>query len=64
MDNRSLSRELSLISLGLIKDNVNLHNFDIDNFNFESIFESAIELMINHCREELAECQDLSLIHI
>ena len=56
MDNRSLSRELSLISLGLIKDNANQHN--IDNLNFESIFESGIELMINHCREELAECED------
>jgi len=58
MDSRSLSRELSLISLGLIKDNVDQHNFDIDNINFENIFESGIELMINHCREELAECED------
>jgi len=58
MDNRSLSRELSLISLGLIKDDLNKHDFDIDNINFESIFESGIELMINHCREELAECED------
>lgn len=58
MDNRSLSRELSLISLGLIKDNLEHHNFDIDNINFESIFESGIELMTNHCREELAECED------
>ncbi len=56
MDNRSLSRELSLISLGLIKDNIDQENFD--NTNFESIFESGIELMINHCREELAECED------
>ncbi len=58
MDNRSLSRELSLISLGLIKDNVEQQNFDIDSVNVESIFDSGIELMINHCREELAECQD------
>lgn len=58
MDQRSLSRELSLISLGLIKDNLDQHNFDIDNINFENIFESGIELMINHCREELAECED------
>tara|TARA_Y100001934_G_C12057829_1_gene633861 strand:- start:172 stop:798 length:627 start_codon:yes stop_codon:yes gene_type:complete len=56
MDNRSLSRELSLISLGLIKDNIDQHDFE--NINFESIFESGIELMINHCREELAECED------
>ena len=58
MDHRSLSRELTLISLGLIKDNIDKHNSDIDNINFESIFESGIELMINHCREELAECED------
>jgi len=58
MDHRSLSRELSLISLGLIKDNKERNNFDIDDINFESIFESGIELMINHCREELSECED------
>ena len=55
MDHRSLSRELTLISLGLIKDDINQQNFDI---NLESIFESGIELMINHCREELSECED------
>ena len=58
MDHRSLSRELSLISLGLIKDNKERNNFDIDDINFESIFESGIELMINHCREELSDCED------
>ena len=58
MDNRSLTRELSLISLGLINDNIDQQNFDINSINIESIFDSAIELMINHCREELAECQD------
>ena len=58
MDNRSLTRELSLISLGLINDNIDQQNFDIDTINIESIFDSAIELMINHCREELADCQD------
>ncbi len=58
MDNRSLSRELSLISLGLINDNIDKQNFDIDGINLESIFDSGIELMINHCREELAECED------
>jgi len=58
MDNRSLSRELSLISLGLLKDNTDQKKYDIENINFESIFESGIELMINHCREELAECED------
>jgi len=58
MDHRSLSRELSLILLGLLKDDINQENFDFDSINFESIFESGIELMINHCREELAECED------
>tara|TARA_B100000212_G_scaffold309132_1_gene259350 strand:- start:84 stop:722 length:639 start_codon:yes stop_codon:yes gene_type:complete len=57
MDHRSLARELSLISLGLIKDNVEHKNFD-DDINFENIFESGIELMINHCREELSDCED------
>ena len=58
MDIRSLSRELSLISLGLIKDNIDQQNIDIDSINVESIFDSGIELMINHCREELAESED------
>ncbi len=58
MDNRSLSRELSLISLGLINDNVDQQNFDIDSIKIENIFDSGIELMISHCREELAECED------
>jgi len=58
MDNRSLSRELSLISLGLIKEDIDQDSFDIDNINFQTIFESGIELMTNHCREELADCED------
>ena len=58
MDHRSLSRELSLISLGLIKDNIDQQSFDINDIHFETIFESGIELMINHCREELSECED------
>ena len=57
MDHRSLSRELTLISLGLIKDNID-QQYYIESINIESIFDSAIELMINHCREELAECED------
>ena len=57
MDNRSLSRELSLISLGLIKDNKVLSNSDVEKIHFEKIFESAIDLMINHCREELDQCE-------
>ena len=58
MDHRSLSRELSLLSLGLVKDNIGQNDFDIDDINFEIIFESGIELMVNHCREELAVCED------
>ena len=57
MDHRSLSRELSLISLGLIKDNSDKNQADFVNFNFESTYESAIEFLTNHCREELAECE-------
>ena len=58
MDNRSLTRELSLISLGLINDNIDQQNFDIDSLKIENIFDSGIELMINHCREELSECEN------
>ena len=58
MDHRSLSRELSLLSLGLIKDKTDKDNLDIDDINFESIFESGIELMVNFCREELSDCEN------
>jgi len=50
MHNRSLSRELSLISLGLIKDK---GDFKLNKFQIEEIFESALGSLINHCREEL-----------
>ena len=52
--NRSLSRELSLISLGLIKDKGNL---ELDKFQIEEIFESALDSLINHCRDELDNCE-------
>ena len=52
--NRSLSRELSLISLGLIKDNGDLK---LNKFQIEEIFESALDSLINHCRDELDNCQ-------
>ena len=52
--NKSLSRELSLISLGLIKDQGNLK---LNKFQIEQIFESALESLINHCREELDICE-------
>ena len=57
MDNRSLARELSLISLGLIKDqnndkDVNSRDIDVDN-----ILEFVIDSLTNHCRQELDECE-------
>ena len=55
MNNKnSLSRELSLISLGLIKDQGNLK---INKFQIEEIFESALDSLIFHCRDELDNCE-------
>jgi len=54
MFNRSLSRELSLISLGLIKDKGDIK---LNKFQIEEIFESALDSLINHCREELDICE-------
>ena len=53
-NNKSLSRELSLISLGLIKDN---GNCKLKKFQIEEIFESALDSLINHCRDELDNCE-------
>ena len=53
-NNRSLSRELSLISLGLIKDK---GDFKLNKFQIEEIFESAMDSLINHCRDELDNCE-------
>ena len=52
--NKSLSRELSLISLGLIKDK---GNYNLNKNQIENIFESALDTLINHCREELDICE-------
>ena len=52
--NRSLSRELSLISLGLIKDNGDLK---LNKLQIEEIFESALDSLISHCRDELDNCE-------
>ena len=52
--NRSLSRELSLISLGLIKDK---GNFKFNKIQVEEIFESALDSLVNHCRDELDNCE-------
>jgi len=54
MHHRSLSRELSLISLGLIKDK---GDFKLNKFQIEEIYESALDSLINHCREELDNCE-------
>ena len=54
MHNRSLSRELSLISLGLIKDK---GDFKLNKFQIEEIVESALESLISHCRHELDNCE-------
>ena len=54
MYNRSLSRELSLISLGLIKDKGDLN---LNKSQIEEIFESAMDSLINHCRDELDNCE-------
>ncbi len=54
MHNRSLSRELSLISLGLIKDK---GDCKLNKSQIEEIFESAMDSLINHCRDELDNCE-------
>ncbi len=51
---RSLSRELSLISLGLIKDKGDIK---LNKLQIEEIFESALDSLINHCRDELDNCE-------
>ena len=53
-NNKSLSRELSLISLGMIKDK---GGFKLNKFQIEEIFESALDSLINHCRDELDNCE-------
>ena len=53
-NNKSLSRELSLISLGLIKDK---GGFKLNKFQIEEIFEAALDSLINHCRDELDYCE-------
>ena len=53
-NNKSLSRELSLISLGLIKDK---GDFKLNKVQIEEIFESALDSLISHCRDELDNCE-------
>tara|TARA_Y100000746_G_C15243545_1_gene342583 strand:+ start:13 stop:639 length:627 start_codon:yes stop_codon:yes gene_type:complete len=54
MHNRSLSRELSLLSLGLIMDKGNL---ELSESQTEEIFESALDSLINYCRDQLNDCE-------
>ena len=54
MHNRSLSRELSLLSLGLIKDKGDL---ELNKLQIDQIFESALDSLINYCRDELDDCE-------
>ena len=51
--NRSLSRELSLISLGIVKEK---GDFKLNPLQIEEIFEAALDSLINHCRDELDKC--------
>ena len=59
MDNRSLSRELSLISLGLVNEEITKKPFEFTNLSLDNILESAIDFMVNFCREELNQCESL-----
>ena len=52
--NKSLSRELALIALSLIKDKGNLK---LNTAKIEEIFETALDSLINHCRDELNNCE-------
>ena len=54
MHNRSLSRELSLLSLGLFKDK---GDFKLNKQQLEENFESALDSIINYCRDELNNCE-------
>ena len=53
-NHRSICRELSLISLGLIKDKGDCR---LKKSQIEEIFESALDSLINHCRDELDNCE-------
>ena len=54
MHNRSLSRELSLLSLSLIQDKGDLQ---LNKFQIEEIFESALDSLVNYCRDQLDDCE-------
>ena len=52
--NRSISRELSLIALGLLKDQGDLK---INKSKVEEVFESALDSLINLLRDKLDDCE-------
>ena len=52
--NKSLARELSLISLGLIEDKGNIK---LSKLQVEEIFDSALDFLISNCRDELNNCE-------
>ena len=53
-NNRSLSRELALLALGIINDKEEL---DLNKSQIEQIFEAAVDSLINLCRDELDNCE-------
>ena len=53
-NNKSLSRELTLISLGLIEDK---GNSKLSKYQIDEIFESALDSLISYCRDELDNCE-------
>ena len=54
MQHRSLSRELSLITLGLIDDKKN--DITLKKISIDETLALAVETLVNHCRSELDEC--------
>ena len=59
MDNRALSRELSLISLSRVNEEITKHPFELTNLSLDTLLESAIDCLVNFCREELNQCDSL-----
>ena len=59
MDNRSLARELSLISLGLINEEITKQDLDLGNISLDTVLESAVDFMVSFCKEELDKCESL-----
>ena len=47
-------QRIVLISLGLIKDK---GDFKLNKLQIEDIYESALDSLIKHCRDELDDCE-------